>query len=65
MLATIQSFINSAINPKPVADQDKAVGLQLAAAALMVEVAVADFQHSPEEREMLVDALEFIFKFTG
>lgn len=64
MLATIQSFIHSAITPASDGVQEKRVGLQLAAAALMVEVAAADFRQAPEERQILIQALQKSFELS-
>ncbi len=61
MFATIQSFINSATHSGSDADQENTIGLQLAAAALMVEVAVADFKQCPKERDTLLNALQKSF----
>ncbi len=65
MLATIQSFINSAVSRDLSTAQEQGIGLQLAAAALMIEVAAADFEQSPEEREALVAALEKSFDLSA
>lgn len=62
MLATIQSFIRSAIEPSREAGADEpSTGLRLAAAALLVEVAAADFEQQPAEREAVKRALHQVF----
>lgn len=61
MLATIQSFIESAFNQQRDQDTDKSPGLQSAAAALMVEIAAADFNRQPEERGAIGKALQSCF----
>jgi uncharacterized tellurite resistance protein B-like protein len=61
MLATIQSFIESAFNQRQDQETDKSPGLQSAAAALMVEIAAADFNRQPEERGAISKALQSCF----
>jgi uncharacterized tellurite resistance protein B-like protein len=61
MLATIQSFIESAVNRRSDSVKEKTHSLQLAAAALMVEVAAADFDRQPGERAAIFRALQNSF----
>lgn len=60
MLAKVQSLVKSMLES---ADQpaDKTHSLQLAAAALLVEVSAADFERHPEERRAIFDALSNVF----
>lgn len=62
MLAKVQLLVKSMLestDPKPA---DKAHNLQLAAAALLVEVSAADFERHPEERRAIFDALSKVFE---
>jgi uncharacterized tellurite resistance protein B-like protein len=61
MLAKVQSLVKSMLES---ADQpaDKTRNLQLAAAALLVEVSAADFERHPEERRAIFDALSKVFE---
>ncbi|MBN1378782.1 MAG: TerB family tellurite resistance protein [Gammaproteobacteria bacterium] len=64
MLAAIQSYIESTFSHQSASDEDKQYGLQLAAAALLVEVAAADFKQQPEERITVGRALQSSFDLT-
>ena len=61
MLATIQSLINVAVKSHSESTADKSIGWQLAAAALMLEVSVADFDTHPDERAAVSKALRSSF----
>ena len=60
MLATIRAFVHAAINPTEDNEQ-QAVGVQMAAAALLIEVAAADFEQKPEERAAISHAIQQAF----
>lgn len=62
MLASIQSFIRSAFDPGSADADETGAGLRLAAAALLVEVAAADFESRPEERDAVKSALREVFQ---
>jgi uncharacterized tellurite resistance protein B-like protein len=62
MLASIQSFIRSAVEPPAAGTADTTAGRRLAAAALLVEVAAADFESRPEERDAVGRALREVFE---
>jgi uncharacterized tellurite resistance protein B-like protein len=60
MLSTIRSFVQSAIAPD-CDEKDENVGMQMAAAALLLEVAAADFESQPEERAVVCQAVQQAF----
>jgi uncharacterized tellurite resistance protein B-like protein len=64
MLATIQSFIESAVGGRSDVPEEQEHSMQLAAAALLVEVAAADFSSHPEERVAISKALQSSFGIT-
>ncbi len=62
MLAKIHSLIKSRLESSDTDQSAKADDLQLAAAALLIEVSAADFEHHPDERRAMFDALVNVFK---
>lgn len=60
MLVSVREFVNSAFN-RAGDVQQQALGVQMAAAALLVEIAAADFEQQPEEREAIAAAIKDAF----
>lgn len=62
MLAKVQLLVKSMLESTDQQPADKTHNLQLAAAALLVEVSAADFERHPEERRAISDALSKVFE---
>jgi uncharacterized tellurite resistance protein B-like protein len=61
MLAKIQSLVKAELESSGEDDSGRTHNLDLAAAALLLEVSAADFQNHPEERQAIHDALAKVF----
>lgn len=56
MISKLQDFFNTYLNPREGADADDASQqMRLAVAALLLEIAVSDFESDPQERQTIID----------
>lgn len=62
MLAKVQSLVKSMLESADQKPAERSHNLQLAAAALLIEVSAADFKRHPEERQAVFDALTKVFE---
>lgn len=62
MLAKVQALVKSMLESADQQPADKTHNLQIAAAALLVEVSAADFERHPEERRTIFNALSEVFE---
>lgn len=62
MLAKVQSLVKSMFEAAEQQPAGRSHNLQLAAAALLIEVSAADFERHPEERKAVFDALTKVFE---
>lgn len=62
MLAKVQSLVKSMLESADQQPAERSHNLQLAAAALLVEISAADFERHPEERQAVFDALSRVFE---
>ena len=64
MLKSIQQFFESNIQPAAQGRDDKSEhALQLATAALLIELTRADFKVDDRERQMVEDAIQKVLEF--
>lgn len=62
MLAKVQSLVKSMLESADQQPADRSHNLELAAAALLIEISAADFERHPEERRAVFDALSKVFE---
>lgn len=62
MLAKVQFLVKSMLESADQQPAERSHNLQLAAAALLVEVSAADFERHPDERRAVFDALTKVFE---
>ena len=62
MLAKVQSLVKSMLESTDQQPAERSHNLQLAAAALLIEVSAADFERHPEERRAVFNAMAKVFE---